>query len=264
MKSILTWSALTLAVSSAIPTRELAGVSVIDTPLVRAAEAFALEHSSWPVYKHIMRSWLYGVLLINLDEELSRSIDLEVHALAAILHDLGWDQTPNSTFISPDRRFEVDGAIAARDFISSHEDGSDWEKTRVQLVWDSIALHAVPSIADYKELDVQVVSKGIRMDFTGPSFGVSEEDYALIGRQYPKDDLISAANQTLIWLCQSKPASTYGKAIPVVVLRSGVNLLLTSQSSDTWQQPWGETYVDGYSAQGKRAFDLMHGVASPP
>ena len=217
MKFILACSALALAAPAAIPTRELAGVTVIDTPLVRAAEAYALDHSSWPVYKHIMRSWLYGVLMIQADKSLSCSVDLEVHAIAAILHDLGWDQTPNSTLISPDRRFEVDGAVAARKFISSHEDGSDWEERRVQLVWDSIALHAEPSIANYKELDVQVVAKGIGLDFTGPAYGISEEDYALVGQEYPKDDLIPAANQTLIWLCQTKPAATYGRVTSSLV-----------------------------------------------
>lgn len=136
------------------PTRKVAGISVINTPIVQDAEAFALEHSTYPIYKHVMRSWLYGVLMINANETLSDSIDLEVHAVATLLHDLGWDTTEASPIISADRRFEVDGAFAAREFIQEHQDGKFWHERNVQLVWDAIALHTERSISCFKELDV--------------------------------------------------------------------------------------------------------------
>lgn len=193
------------------PTRTIAGVSVVDTPIVQAAEQFAISHTSHAIYKHIMRSWLYGVLMIDANQTLSEGVDREVHAIASILHDLGWDQTANSTVISPDKRFEVDGAIAARKFIENHDVGGEWGHQRVQLVWDAIALHTERSIAYFKELDVQVVSKGISMDFSGPSFGVSPDKYNAVEHEFPKNDLKDSVNQTFIWLCQTKPATTYGK-----------------------------------------------------
>lgn len=211
MKHFIALSMMALAqATTTFPTRELAGVTVIDTPLVRASEIYARAHSNDYVYKHIMRSWLYGVLLIEAND-LTDQIDLEIHAVAAILHDLGWDQTPNSTLISPDRRFEVDGAVAARNFIRKHHDGETWDERRVQLVWDAIALHAEPSIRDHKELEVRVVGQGIFMDAFGPSAGVSEEDYALVVEVFPDEDFIPGLNETMVWLCQTKPATTYGK-----------------------------------------------------
>ncbi|KAJ4252727.1 hypothetical protein NW762_010633 [Fusarium torreyae] len=217
------------------PTRRIAGISVIDTPLVRAAEKFAKQHSSHAIYKHVMRSWLYGTLMLDANETPHRNVDPEVHAVATLLHDLGWDRTKNWPLISPNRRFEVDGAFAAREFIHAHKDGKHWDDRRTQLVWDSIALHTERSISFFKELDVQVVSKGIIMDFSGPAYDVSEDDYAVIGKAFPKDDLKNAVNQSIIWLCDTKPQTTI----------------------DTWMQPFGERHVEGYNIRGKQRVDLI-------
>ncbi|KAI1025123.1 hypothetical protein LB504_009649 [Fusarium proliferatum] len=217
------------------PTRKVSGITVINTPIVQDAEAYALKHSTYPIYKHVMRSWLYGVLMINANETLSNIVDLEVHAVATLLHDLGWDTTEASPIISADRRFEVDGAFAAREFIQEHQDGKFWHERNVQLVWDAIALHTERSISYFKELDVQVVSKGIAMDFSGPAYGVSAEDYAAIAKAFPKSDLKDSVNDTIIWLCDTKPQTTY----------------------DTWMQPFGERYVDKYDPKGKQRIDLI-------
>lgn len=193
------------------PRRTLAGVSVIDTPIVRDAEQFAREHGTNGTYKHVLRSWLYGVVMINQNETLQETVDLEVHALASILHDLGWDPTPNSPLISPDRRFEVDAAIAARIWIRNHRDGKHWEERRVQLVWDAIALHAEPGFFNYKELDVMVVGSGVSVDLRGPRLGVTKEKFDAIANAIPRFDLASNRNESLIWLCRNKPIATYGK-----------------------------------------------------
>ena len=193
------------------PRRTLGGVSVVDTPIVRAAEAFARQNGQDFTYKHIMRSWLFGALVIQHNETLRTTIDLEVHAVASLLHDLGWDRTDGSPMISVDRRFEIDGAIAARNFIRDHRDGKRWEERRVQLVWDAIALHTEQSIALFKELDVQVVHKGIITDFDGPQLGITEDEYAAVVKDFPRDDLQDGYNETVIWLCNTKPATTYGE-----------------------------------------------------
>ena len=194
-----------------LPTRTIANVTVIDTPIVRSAQEFARAHSSDFVYKHVMRSWLLGSLIIAANETLQREVDLEVHAVASLLHDLGWDQTPNSPFVSKDRRFEIDGAIAARTWIRSHKDGKHWEERRVQQVWDSIALHTEASIAHYKEAVVSVSSSGIWMDFQEPSLGVTESHFDTLLDEFPRNDLKDGTNSTVVWLCKTKPVSTYSK-----------------------------------------------------
>jgi hypothetical protein len=193
------------------PTRDLAGVTVIDTPIVRDAEKFAQAHGTEGTFKHVMRSWVYGVVMINQNETLRDSVDLEVHAVASILHDLGWDRTPGSPLISPDKRFEVDAAIAAREWIRNHTDGQHWEERRVQLVWDAIALHAEAAFFNYKETDVMVVGSGVSIDLRGPRLGVTKEKFDEIAAAIPRFDLASNRNESLIWLCRNKPVATYGK-----------------------------------------------------
>ncbi|KAI1421090.1 hypothetical protein F5Y12DRAFT_718841 [Xylaria sp. FL1777] len=221
---------------TAYPTRNIGNVTVVDTELVREAQVFARNHSNDIVWNHIMRGWLYGTLIISHNDTLRATVDAEAHAVAAILHDLGWDQTPNSTTVSADRRFEVDGAIAARSFIQSHKHKQDdWDNHRLQLVWDSIALHTQDSIYKYKEDTVAVTGSGILMDFEGPSEGVTQQEYNTVEAVFPKVQFNSGINQTFIWLCMTKPETTY----------------------DTFMQPWGENYVSNYSAKGHRAFDTI-------
>jgi hypothetical protein len=201
--------------SSSPPMRNIAGVSVIDTPIVRAAQSLARQHSADFAYNHVMRSWLFGALLLKHNATLSDSVDLEVHAVATLLHDLGWDQTPGSPFISLDRRFEVDGAFAARDFVRNNVHGKQWSDRRVQLVWDAIALHTIPSISNYKELEVMSTGRGILSDFQGPLGGVTAQEYAAVVTSFPATEMRNGMNSTIIWLCQTKPATTYGMTMPL-------------------------------------------------
>ena len=125
-----------------LPTRIFAGVEVPDTPLITKALALCRKHLNDLAYNHSVRSWLFGfIIAANIPELQSR--DLEAHAIAAILHDLGWDETGD--LVTQEKRFEVDGANAARAFLK--REAADWDKHRLQLVWDAIALHTTTSIA---------------------------------------------------------------------------------------------------------------------
>ena len=125
-----------------LPTRILAGVQVPDTPLITKALILTRKHLNDLGYNHSVRSWLFGFAIAAKNPELQNR-DLEAHALAAILHDLGWDESGD--LVSQDKRFEVDGANAARDFLK--REAGDWDKHRIQLVWDAVALHTTPSIS---------------------------------------------------------------------------------------------------------------------
>jgi len=218
--------------------RSLAKVTVVDSPLIRDAIVFAKNNSSTMTYNHVMRSWLYGALLLSKDNTLQNNVDLEVHAVATVLHDLGWDQTPDSSLVSTDKRFEVDGAIGAREFIRSHDDGKRWEERRVQLVWDAIALHTQPPIALFKEPEVQLTSKGIFQDFAGPGNGLDAAEYQAVVEEFPNDGFKEGVSQTMVWLCNTKPSTTW----------------------DTFQQPWGDRLVPGYAESKVLAMDVLMGT----
>ncbi|KAH7187676.1 hypothetical protein BKA60DRAFT_613402 [Fusarium oxysporum] len=181
---------------------------VVDTLIVRDAHDYALKYSSDFTYKYIMRSWLFGAIVIEHNETLRNTVDLE--------------------------RFEVDGVIAAREFIQNNKHGKKWDERRVQLVWDAIALHTQPSISNYKELEVVTIGNGILSDFQGPVLGITKEEYSAVLSEFPSNGMRDGLNNTIIWFCQSKPATTY----------------------DTWMQPWGDSYVSSYHSKGNRFFDV--------
>jgi HD superfamily phosphodiesterase len=120
----------------------LAGIKVVDTPLVR--DAIDVSRSSLEPYlfNHVMRSWLFGVLL---SERAKPAPDPELLAVSAVLHDLGLADR-----YTAEDRFEVDGANAARAFLK----GRGISTQQMQVVWDAIALHTTPSIAPHKEPEV--------------------------------------------------------------------------------------------------------------
>jgi hypothetical protein len=180
------------------------------------------------MYNHVMRAWLFGALMLEHNETLRVSVDEEIQAIALVLHDLGADHTPNSTIVSPDRRFEVDGAIAARSFIRAHRDGRHWEERKVQLVWDAIALHSEPKFALFKEPDVATVSLGNDLDFSGPGLGVTEAEYAAVLAEFPRSNQTATVIEGISWLCRTKPVSTYGKYIQNPMICYILFLQLTS------------------------------------
>ncbi|KAK1249639.1 hypothetical protein MKX08_009642 [Trichoderma sp. CBMAI-0020] len=232
---------LSLANSGALPaprdkshnTTVIAGVTVIDTLLIRDARSFAREHMLDSIYNHVMRSWLLSATIINANDTLRDTIDLEVHAIASILYDIGLDPHVNSAIVTPDRRFEVDGAFAATKFVKEHQDGQSWDSQRLQLLWDSVALHSTFTIADYQELEVQFVSKGAVEDFVGPSPPVTLPDWKTLTEQFPRTNCSSNFNESIIHLCMTKPDTTY----------------------DNWMQPYGDRYAPGYSSKGHDLID---------
>ena len=63
-----------------------AGIKVPDTTLVHDAIDMSRSLLKPYLFNHVMRSWLFGVLL---SESAERPPDPELLAVAAVLHDLG-------------------------------------------------------------------------------------------------------------------------------------------------------------------------------
>jgi len=129
-----------------IPETTIAGVTVVDTPVVRAAQKYARAHLNEMGFNHVMRSWIFGVVVYKKLQEVGAvlEIDLEVHALSAILHDLGWDVT--GELISKDKRFEVDGAEAACGWIKEEQKNGraeHWDDYRLRLLHHSAYLLSI-------------------------------------------------------------------------------------------------------------------------
>ncbi|KFZ25500.1 hypothetical protein V502_00024 [Pseudogymnoascus sp. VKM F-4520 (FW-2644)] len=216
------------------PSRVMGGVTVIDTPLVRSALAYARKHASEQIYNHVVRSWLFASVI---SPQLHRAgdVDQEIMAAALILHDLGWD--PTGELVSKDKRFEVDSANAARDFLRN--EALEWDEYKLQLVWDSIALHSTASIALYKEPVVAASCMGILADISGPDRAIGGvltwDIYNQIIAEFPTLGLKDDIKEIFCNFCRTKPETTY----------------------DNFLAEFGEKFVEGYSREGKGAVDFM-------
>lgn len=153
-----------------------AGIKIPDSTIASQATELLLEHGTEFLYNHSLRTFLFAALN---GEQKKVQYDPELLYVSAAFHDLGL--TPH--YSSPDRRFEIDGANAARDFLKSH----GLPQQVLQLVWDAIALHTSPGIAEYKEAEVALLNYGVALDVVGRGYEhLSEEHREDIIKQFPR------------------------------------------------------------------------------
>jgi hypothetical protein len=154
---------------------DFAGIKVPDTALVRDAIDLSRSLLEPFLFNHVMRSWLFGILL---SEAAEVTPDAELLALAAILHDLGLTER-----YTAENRFEVDGANAAREFMKDR--GISAQQT--QVVWDAIALHTTPTLALHKEPEVVMTHSGIAVDVLGAGLDrIPQEKQRAILTAFPR------------------------------------------------------------------------------
>ena len=114
------------------------GVSVPDSKLAREITELVRGTVSPLLFHHSSRVYFFGALA---GKHRNLNFDPELLYAGAMFHDMGL--TPN--YSSPQERFEVDGANAARDFLRSH----DIPLADVETVWTAIALHTTPGIPQH-------------------------------------------------------------------------------------------------------------------
>ncbi|KAG0649646.1 hypothetical protein D0Z07_4060 [Hyphodiscus hymeniophilus] len=218
-----------------VPTKVIAGVTVPDTPLIDKAYKFARENLEDYAFNHVVRSWLFGSFIGDQIPGL-QGRDVEVHAIAALLHDMGWSKNPK--LISKDKRFEVDGANVAREFLIREGNSAEWDTHRLQLAWDAIALHGTFSIAQHKEIEVQSCMMGVVSDFTGPEKSpggvLTREVWDQVVKEYSRTGFKDGVIEEMCGLCRTKPETTY----------------------ENFVSSFGTEYVNGYSAKGHRLLDV--------
>jgi hypothetical protein len=186
----------------------LAGIKVVDTPLVRDAIDLARSLSAPYLFNHVMRSWLFAVLIA---EESNPALDPELLAVAAVLHDLGLTDR-----YFGEQRFEVDGANAARTFLMERGISAQ----QAQLVWDSIALHTTPSIARHKEPEVAMTHSGIFVDVMGAGLELIPQDkLRAILTDFPRLAMKKEFLDSLCNVVRRKPATCYDNSLRDIGIR---------------------------------------------
>ncbi|WP_370900933.1 HD domain-containing protein [Chryseobacterium gossypii] len=178
----------------------VAGIEIPDSSLAKQATELLIEHGSDFLYNHSLRafifaSWSGGQRKLEYDPELLY--------ICSVFHDLGL--TPH--YSSPDKRFEVDGADAARDFLKQH----GVPQQTLQLVWDAIALHTTPGIVEYKESEAVLLNAGIALDVVGKGYeNLPDKLREEIIYHFPRTDFKKIIIPAFYEGFKHKPHTTFG------------------------------------------------------
>jgi hypothetical protein len=137
-------------------TTTVAGITIPDTPLINQATALVLDATDDLLFDHSSRVFYFGALhggRRGLDP------DLELLYVGSLFHDLGL----TTSYATHDRRFEVDGADVARDFLLDHGRTA----AEATTVWTAIALHTTPGVPEFLDPEIALVTAGVETDVLG-------------------------------------------------------------------------------------------------
>jgi len=175
-------------------------LGIPDSVLANEATQILREHSTDLLINHSIRVFLFAA---EYGRQRSLRFDTELLYVAAAFHDFGLLKK----FSSPDERFEVDGANAARQFLTTHHIPED----DVQLVWEAIALHTTPGITQYMQPEVALLYSGVGLDVLGRGLDTFPEAMRNeIVAQYPRKQFKERFIQEYFAGFAHKPATTYG------------------------------------------------------
>src|SRR6201984_1160852 len=134
----------------------VAGVTIPDSKLAREVTQLVRDTEPPLLFHHSSRVYYWGALT---GQRRGLRFDPELLYAGAMFHDMGL--TPQ--YASADKRFEVDGANVARDFLQSHGIAA----RDVETLWTAIALHTTPGIPQHMHPVVALVTAGVEMDVLG-------------------------------------------------------------------------------------------------
>jgi HD domain len=179
----------------------IAGISVPDSAMARAATQLVRDTEDDLLYNHSRRVFFWGALT---GERRGLKYNPELLYIGAMFHDMGLIPS----YSSPDLRFEVDGANAARDFLKSY----GIPERDIEDVWASIALHTTPGIPEFMRPTIALVTSGVEMDVLGIAFqDFSREQREHVVSHHPreanfKENIIDHFAGGII----KKPLTTFG------------------------------------------------------
>ncbi|MFF2796514.1 HD domain-containing protein [Lysinibacillus xylanilyticus] len=178
----------------------IAGIKIPDSRLALEAQDILKEHGSELLWNHSNRVYLFGALQ---GKKAQKKYDEELLYVSALFHDLGLTKQ----FSSLDKRFEVDGANAARQFLAHH----DIDDASIQLVWDAIALHTTIGVAEHKENEVALLYAGVGLDVMGDGYhDLTNKERNEIINAFPRNQFKQNILPAFFDGFKHKPETTFG------------------------------------------------------
>ncbi|WP_424628501.1 HD domain-containing protein [Bradyrhizobium sp. SYSU BS000235] len=181
--------------------QQISGIKLPDSQIAREATELVREHESEILFNHSIRVYVFGAMK---GVRQTLKFDPELLYLASIFHDLGLvDKYHTDT-----KRFEVDGADAAREFLRSH----GIPDLNADLVWQAIALHTTPGIPQYMQPEIALTQAGVLVDVLGTGYDdytAEQRDQVLAafprGHNF-KNEFIEVQTRSAL----KKPTTTFG------------------------------------------------------
>ena len=175
-------------------------LAIPDSLLAKEATEILREHSIDLLFNHSIHVYLFAA---EQGRQQKLRFDTELLYVAAAFHDLGLTKK----FSSQNERFEVDGANAARQFLTAH----NVPEEQVQTAWEAIALHTTPGVTQYMRPEVALLYSGVGLDVLGWGFDQfpSELRDQIVAR-YPRKDFKERFIKEYFNGFAHKPNTTYG------------------------------------------------------
>jgi HD superfamily phosphodiesterase len=191
-------------------TSTIAGIKIPNSALARDATAFVRDTESDLLYDHSVRVFVFGSLQ---GQRRGLAYDPELLYVGAMFHDIGLVEGHRSEH----DRFEVDGANAARDFLTQRAISAE----AVRVVWDAIALHTTPGIPQHKEPEVALVTAGVELDVLGLGYDdITDAQREEVLNALPRVDFKNQIIQAFGAGIAHKPETAFGNVKADVLERT--------------------------------------------
>lgn len=181
-------------------TERIADVVVPDTQLAREATEFVRSAEDDVLFHHSRRVFLFGALH---GRRAGLPTDMELLYVAAMFHDFGL----TTRYRTSTQRFEIDGADAAREFLTER----GVAQADVDKVWLGIALHTTPEITGRLDTETALLAAGVKTDVVGVGHAdLDAADIDAVVAAHPRPDfknrILAAFNDGM----KHRPQTTFG------------------------------------------------------
>ena len=199
-------------------------------PLAAAALSIARSSESASVANHSLRSYYFAELLAAHEGCLDdAAYDRDLLFAATVMHDLGV-----GALAKGEVRFEVEGADLAAAVLREH----GVAEPDADRVWEAIALHTSPGIAERRGLLAYLTREGVGIDF-GRRWEIVSAWAPQIHAACPRLRMVPSLVEAIVAQAARSPAAAPRYSIGGELLRerqaSGITTMETAAASSAWE-----------------------------
>jgi hypothetical protein len=199
-------------------------------PLAEAALSVARSSESASVANHSLRSYYFAELLAAHEGCLGdAAYDRDLLFAATVMHDLGV-----GALAKGEARFEVEGADLAAAVLREH----GVAEPDTDRVWEAIALHTSPGIAERRGLLAYLTREGIGIDF-GRRWEIVSAWAPQIHAACPRLRMVPSLVEAIVAQAARSPAAAPRYSIGGELLRerqaNGITTMEIAAASSAWE-----------------------------